>query len=300
MRRSWPVLIMLGVVLLLVGAVHADPPFHFSSIDYPGAVLTNAQGISPGGDIVGFYTDTLGKQHGFLLSNGNFSSVDFPGATLTNARGISPDGDIVGSYSTSVGTQPPPTIHGFLLSQGTYSTVQFPAGPSGVPHGTIAQRIMPNGDILGCLHDTDLMSTMYGFMRTAAGYTSLSVQASMNNGATPDGNHIVGLYTDMMTSLNHGYTIDYGTFTPFDVPGGNLTNAWDINPQGEIVGVFRDTTGKFHGFLRSNKGDYSAINFPGATATRAFGIDPASEIVGAYVDTAGKTHGFLLSRSQRP
>jgi uncharacterized membrane protein len=138
---------------------------------------------------------------------------------------------------------------------------------------------------------------MYGFVRTAAGYAGLNVQASMNNGATPDGNEIVGLYTDMMTGLTHGYIIDHGTLTPFDVPGSNLTNAWDINPQGEIVGVFRDMTGRVHGFLRSRTGDYTAINFPGARATRAFGINPGSDVVGAYVDSAGNTHGFLLSRS---
>jgi uncharacterized membrane protein len=295
MRRHRPLLVIIGAALLLVGAVHADPPNHFTSIDFPGAVLTNAQGITPGGDIVGTYIDTSGKQHGFLSSNGNFTSIDFPGATVTVARGIAPDGDIVGSYSASVGTQPPATIHGFLLSHGNYSEVQFPGHL-----GTIAQRIMPNGDILGCLHDTDLMSTMYGFMRTAAGYASLNVQASMNNGSTPDGNHIVGLYTDMMTGLTHGYMIDYGAFTPFDVPGSNVTNAWDINPAGDIVGAFRDTSGKVHGFLRSSAGDYSTINFPGATLTRAFGINPGSDVVGAYVDSAGKTHGFLLRKSQRP
>ena len=296
MRRSWPVLMMVGAVLLLVGAVHADPPFHFSSIDYPGAVLTNAQGINPGGDIVGFYTDSSGKQHGFLLSNGNFSSLDFPGATVTLARGIAPDGDIVGSYSASVGTQPPATIHGFLLSQGNYSEVQFPGHL-----GTIAQRIMPNGDIFGCLHDTDTSSTMYGMMRTAAGYTALNIQNSMNNGATPDGNRIVGFHMDM-AGLFHGYLIDYGTFTPFDVPGSNLTQAWDMNPEGNIVGVFRDTSGKFHGFVESSdavlsrSGEFSPIDFPQATATRAFGTNPRGDVVGAYVDAAGKTHGFVLSK----
>lgn len=292
MRRYLRILIIASAVLLLVGPLHADPPYHFTSIDFPGAVLTNAQGISPAGDIVGTYVDASGSQHGFLLRDENFTTIDFPGATVTFARGISPDGDIVGSYSAAAGTQPPATIHGFLLSQGHYSEVQFPGHL-----GTIAQRIMPNGDILGCLHDTDLMSTMYAMMRTSAGYTSFGVQASMHNGATPDGNKIAGLYTDM-AGLTHGYLIDYGTFIQLDVPASNLTQAWDITPQGEIVGVFRDTAGKFHGFLRSRTGDYTPINFPGAAATRAFGINPGREVVGAYVDSVGKTHGYLLSKGR--
>ena len=293
MRRYLPVLITACAVLLLAVAVHAVPPSDFFSIDYPGAVRTNAQGISPGGDIVGTYVDTSGNQHGFSLSNGKFTSLDYPGAASTFARGISPDGDIVGSYA--VPPEDPQDIHGFLLSQGTYSEVQFPGHL-----GTVAQRIMPNGDIFGCYHDIDTMGTMHAMMRTAAGYTGLNVQASMNNGATPDGNEIVGFYTDMMTPpITHGYIIDYGTFRPFDVPGSNLTQAWDINPQAEIVGYFRNaTTTKVHGFLRSRTGEFSVIDFPGATKTQAFGINPGGEMVGAYVDSTGKTHGFLRTRSQ--
>lgn len=303
MRRAiLPVL--AGALVFLVGAIHADPPFHFTSIDVPGAMATNAQGINPEGDIVGIYVDATGKQHGFLLRDGQFETLDFPGATLTNARGISPDGDIVGSYSTFVGNPPPATIHGFLLRLGNYSEVQFPGHL-----GTIAQRITPNGDILGCLHDTDLMGAMSGFIRTASGYSSIpGIPASMNNGATPDGNHIVGLYTDMMTGMSHGYTIDFGTLTSFDVPASVSTNGWDMNPERDIVGVFTDTNKRVHGFLRaseerrfdgsmsSDDDDYTSIDYPGAIATRAFGINPEREIVGAYVDSANKTHGFLLSR----
>lgn len=291
MKRFLPVLIIASAALLLVGAVHAGPPSQFVSIDYPGALLTNAQGISPGGDIVGTYIDSSGNQHGFLLSNGKFASLDYPGGpgTSTFARGISPDGDIVGSYTTPPGT--PPYLHGFLLSQGSYSEIVFPGHL-----GSVAQRILPNGDILGCYHDIDFMDTMHGMMRTAAGFIGLDVQASMNNGATPDGNKIVGFYTDMATDLTHGYIIDYGAFVPFDVPGGIFTQAWDVNPQGETVGVFRDTAGKVHGFLRSMDGAFTSIDFPGAKATRAIGINPAGDVVGFYIDSAGKTHAFVRSR----
>jgi probable HAF family extracellular repeat protein len=295
MKRSLPVLIIASAVLLLASAVHAGPPSQFVSIDYPGALLTNAQGISPGGDIVGTYIDSSGNQHGFLLSNGKFTSLDYPGGpgTSTFARGISPDGDIVGSYTTPPGT--PPYLHGFLLSQGTYSEIIFPGHL-----GSVAQRILPDGDILGCYHDIDTMATMHGMVRSAAGFTGLDVQASMNNGATPVGNKIVGFYTDMMMGSptmgrTRGYLIDYGTFAPFDVPGSSFTQAWDINPQGEIVGVFRDTIGKAHGFLRSADGAFTTIDFPGAAATRAIGINPGGDVVGFYIDSAGNTHAFLLS-----
>ena len=38
----------------------------FTPIDFPGAVLTNAQGVNAQGEIVGFYTDTAGRTHGFV------------------------------------------------------------------------------------------------------------------------------------------------------------------------------------------------------------------------------------------
>jgi uncharacterized membrane protein len=261
-----------------------------TSIDFPGAVSTVLQGINPAGDIVGIYVDANRKQHGFLLSHGNFTSIDYPGAAATDARGINRHGDIVGAYVNAPGG--PQNMHGYLLSNGSFSEVQYPGYL-----GTIAQRILPNGNIYGCNHNTDFMASMHGFVRTAEGYTAIDVPASMNNGATPDGSTIVGLYTDM-TGMEHGYLIEDGEFTPFDVPGSNLTEGWDINPQGDIVGHFRDTAGKFHGFLRTDDG-YTTIDFPAAAQTVARGINRRGDIVGRYIDANGKQHGFLRSRTKK-
>jgi uncharacterized membrane protein len=116
----------------------------------------------------------------------------------------------------------------------------------------------------------------------------------MHTGATPDGSVIVGLYIDLTTGLTHGYFVRSGKFEPFDVPGSNLTAAWDINPSEHVVGQFRDTTGSTHGFLL-NQGEFTTIDFPAAVATRAHGINPAGNIVGVYTDSSGKQHGFLRS-----
>jgi uncharacterized membrane protein len=281
---------LLLFALSISAFAQQSPAATFKSIDFPGAVLTQVQGINPEGEMVGLYVDTAGKQHGFLYRRGDFSSIDYPGAIATDARGINRNGDIVGSFTNVPGG--PPNIHGYLLSHGAFSEVQFPGYL-----GTIAQRISPEGDIYGCNHNTDLMATMHGFRRTEDGYTQLDVQASMNNGATPDGSTVVGLFTDMMTGLTHGFMIKNSNFEPFDVPGSNLTQAWDIDPAGHVVGNFRDTTGETHGFLRSDS-QYAAIDFPGAIATAARGINPEGEIVGWYIDSTGKTHGFLRRRAE--
>jgi hypothetical protein len=132
-------------------------------------------------------------------------------------------------------------------------------------------------------------------MRMARSYMAMGFDgtpSSMRNGATPNGSTIVGHYVDLGTSLTHGYMVQNNTFESFDVPGSNLTQAWDINPRGDVAGVFRDTSGKVHGFLLRS-GAVASIDYPSATTTRAFGINPGGDIVGMYVGSNGKTHAFL-------
>jgi hypothetical protein len=55
-------------------------------------------------DIVGFYFDTAGNQHGFVLSGGTYASIDvpLPGTIATRVGGINSQGQIVGSYDDNV------------------------------------------------------------------------------------------------------------------------------------------------------------------------------------------------------
>jgi probable HAF family extracellular repeat protein len=109
--------ITLGLWLAAASNILADNP-EFTTIDYPGAAATQAQGINARGDIVGFYT-TAGVTHGFLLSEGNFTTTDFPGASATFPYGINDRGDTVGSYVIAGVT------HGFLLSGGNFTTIDL-------------------------------------------------------------------------------------------------------------------------------------------------------------------------------
>ncbi len=97
----------------------------------------------------------------------------------------------------------PACIKGFHYWRGEFSTVMFPAtvdenGQSRKHPGAIAQRITPDGDIYGCVHDHDLGPSMFGAAWTRKGTFSLTfnggqlsdpmaVPMSMNNGATPGG-----------------------------------------------------------------------------------------------------------------
>ena len=274
----------------------AERALVFTAIDFPGALLTNAQGINAGGEIVGAYNDagTPSVTHGFVLSGGRFRSIDVPGARATTARGIGPGGDIVGSYQNPNEAGGVPS-HGFLLdNRGQYFRVDYPGHLN-----TIAQRILPNGTILGCYHDNDTMESMHGMlMSPRARFEAIPEAMSMHNGATPDGRLIVGLFTDM-DGRGKGYFLERGKFTPFEVPGASSTAGWDINQAGVAVGVYRDNAGRVHGF-QFDGSEFLTIDFPSATATRVFGINAGGDMVGSYVDAGGRTHGFLAQWAPAP
>jgi hypothetical protein len=179
-------------------------------------------------------------------------------------------------------------IHGFLLNNhGEFYAVDFPGHQN-----TIAQRILPNGTILGCYHDTDTMGTMHGMSVSRRGFDAIAEATTMHNGATPDGRLIVGLFTDMMDNRGKGYFFDGVRKTAFEVPGALVTVPWDMNPAGVAAGVYRDAANAFHGFTYDGQ-TFGRVDVPGATATRVFGINAGGDLVGTYVDSAGRTHGFL-------
>ena len=282
-----------GVQSIQGGAVRPAPELTFTSVDVPNALLTSASGVNARGDVVGSYRDAGNRVRGFLLRDGVFTTINAPyeGVTVTDARGISPDGDIVGTYR--IAGERSVDIHGFLLTKhGEFVRVDFPGHKN-----TIPQRISPDGTIYGCYHDDDTMGSMRGMAIGRDGTAETDIEASMHNGATPDGRRIAGLFTDMMTGRQDGYLLEDGVLTILRVPGSSQTAAWDMNPTGDIVGVYRNASG-FHGFLFRD-GAYTPVDVPfaGARDTRAFGINALGWIVGSYVDASGKTRGFVARPS---
>ena len=62
------------------------------------------RGIDDAGDIVGWYLDSSGNSHGFLLSGGKVTTIDDPGGT-TDPEGINNKGEISGLYTDSSGNR---------------------------------------------------------------------------------------------------------------------------------------------------------------------------------------------------
>ena len=281
------------------------------------AKQTSARGINARGDIVGFYVDTAGRQHGFLLSRGQYTTIDFPqaGVRATVANGINAQGEIVGQYLlpvssvngaddslTACATDDASCIKGFHLRNGVFTSITYDGHA-----GAIAQRITDNGDIYGCLHDHNVTDSMFGaaWTRSIGGQDTIVIESqfslqsnggeqggdmavpmSMNNGGTPGGAEtIVGFFSDM-SGQQHGYLVQHGILTPYDpTPSANLTAIWDIRPDGQFVGTYRmsgEAPQKRHGFAQPGDGSSPTtldVTFTDATGNvvRAFGTTVFSE-----------------------
>src|SRR5713226_7707791 len=97
-RHSGSILGTLLVTFFLFTAERAAAAYSFADVNYPGASWTVALGINDSGQIVGFYSDTSGVRHGFLLRAGSYTTIDCPSPYTAQsvAYAVNGSGQIVG------------------------------------------------------------------------------------------------------------------------------------------------------------------------------------------------------------
>jgi probable HAF family extracellular repeat protein len=99
MKRQWRLyLLTFGFALGSAANILADGP-NLTTVEFPGAILTNAFGINNRGDIVGNFMNADQSDHGFLLSGGQYTTIDFPGATLPRPTRSISAATFVGRYT---------------------------------------------------------------------------------------------------------------------------------------------------------------------------------------------------------
>jgi len=126
----------------------------FTSFDPPGATSSTASTVIPSGAVVGAYTDSGGKGHGYLLYHGTYTTIDFPGSIFTFVGAANPEQQSVGLYTDTSNVS-----HSFLLSNGVFTSFD--------PPGAVfsdASGINPGGIIVGIYVDT--ANIVHGFVRT--------------------------------------------------------------------------------------------------------------------------------------
>lgn len=268
---------------------------NFSTIDYAGAVDTNANGINNSGQIVG--QASLGdfslpvSAIGWELNGGTYSSIAYPSAHITIAEGINESGVVSGFYEPVSSTP----RYGFVESGGAFtqslSVLSGPPAPS-----TTAPGINDAGHLAGSsyLNGGHVYS---GFLDVGGAFTILNDPGAGSGYTFANGinnlDQVVGNYSPNGSNY-HGFLYQSGVFTDVNDPlGVNGTIAADINNAGQIVGWYYDAANKPHGFLDTG-GQFTTVDDPSATnGTIVQGINDAGQLVGYYIDGSSHTHGFV-------
>jgi probable HAF family extracellular repeat protein len=277
------------------GSQQASSPTHslydFQTIDFPGAVSTFAFGLNNCGEVVGFYFDAAGTQHGFLFSNKDgFKTIDVPSAVATGLLGINDSHDIVGGWLDDSGI-----LHGVLIHGEKLIPINFPGGVD-----TVAEGINNAGDIVGG-YDFGDQSTNIGFVYKKGQFTSLQDPSATPSqtvalGINTEG-RIVGSYTDPLGQL-HGFLLLDGKYSTIDPPDALVgSEANGINSVGQSVGQYfnRSVLLSCQGYVLSH-GQYQTVDFAGAAITTLQGVNDQGQLVGDYrIVLSQPAHGFIAS-----
>lgn len=155
---------------------------------YSGGVFTplanpslDPFGINDQGQITGYYYDSAGVPHGFMLTGNTVTTIDAPNAGETFLFGINDSGQIVGQSVTINGPE-----SGFLYSNGVFSTISCPGAYATLPFG-----INNNGAIVGICESPQ---GVQGFVDISGSFSILNVPFYNHTEAYSinDANQVVG------------------------------------------------------------------------------------------------------------
>jgi hypothetical protein len=275
--------LILGTSLLIPAGMFAQTAYTEGPVNIPGSFMPQAYGIDDDDQVAGFYYDSQGYPHGFVLTLGVIGQIDQPGALNSTAFGIHSTAGIVGTWSNTQGTeyglldagrhiktiagsrgksvsainaggsfvgQDQRTGKGFLNVNGVYSNVD-PAVCKSLPApvSVFVNGINSNGDLVGYCYGGG--GTSAGFARVGGVYQTVTVfgSATFPTGIN-DAGTIAGWF-DNGSSFLHGFLLSGGTATQFDYvgPHSTMTKIFAVNNRGSVAGVaFDNTVGEWLGF----------------------------------------------------
>jgi len=114
-----------------------------------------ATGVNNSQQICGFFVDSQGVNHGFVLNFGLFLTLDVPGSTFTQALGLNNNGQVVGDYMDQGGN-----THGFVWTKaGGFQTIDNPNGIG----TTVVNGINDKGVLVGFYGTSPINSGFVAF-----------------------------------------------------------------------------------------------------------------------------------------
>jgi uncharacterized membrane protein len=271
------------LAVLVTATVFAQAqPYNFTTLDYPGATMTNPNAINRTGIVVGDYFQNNSSPHGFAYYSGSFVAIDVPGATFTSPNGINSKGVIVGNFGSQSGT------HGFVLQDGQFTQVDVPGSTYSDVEG------INDAGILGGIY-LDPSSNIHSFLRFGPNQFRTVEFPGSDYTAVNALNNKLELTGKMSPPFVSAFLFSDHQWVNFYFPDAFTTTGRGINNLTQVVGIFnpQDPFAPQQGFLRNADGTFQQIDFPGSAGGYAGGINDAGVIVGGYSDSAGNSHGYI-------
>jgi len=255
------------------GILAIPATFSLITVTVPKAEGTSTIAVNNAGNMVGWYTNATGVQHGMILSGTKVTNIDDPNEIAvgnTYPEGVNTSKQIVGYYLNSANQD-----QAFLYSSKKFTDI----GPADAVF-SVAQNINDAGEIMGYYGDSG--GGIHAFLDNAGTYTTIDVpgaQYTYGWGINATGKMTLEWYD--ANDIFESSTYDGTTFTTIDVPGALETSAHAINASGNVVFVWVDYYGNDHGALL-NVGSYYVFDDAPGSQLRADGINDTNLIVGRF------------------
>ena len=293
-------------------ATHAPAAkYSFKTLDNSNDLTFNQLlGINSHGKIAGYYgSGAQGhKNKGYLLlppyHQSSYRVENFPHSAQTQVTGLNDTGVTVGFFSHTNKANPADNANfGFWALKGHFHEVVFPASkaPDGKSTPPVDQLLGVNnvGEAAGFYLDSAGNAHGYLYNVFTRKFITIPLPGSVSVTATGinNKNAVVGFFSQS-TGPVKSFLVTQGKHLHVHilaVKGADMTQAFGVNDQGEVVGAYTVGANSF-GFTWTARGGFHKIADPkGPDATVVNGVNNAGDLVGFYTDAKGNTDGMLAT-----
>lgn len=280
-------IIWLFFLLGLFSAWAQPPLYHLKDLGTLGGGFSEAEGISPGGLVVGDSLATDGVSHLFLYDGAMHDLGAYHGTNDTYGNAVNDRGQIAAYYRVPGGSGSYPFRP--LFYDGTnLADIGTLGGSSGIATGINAAGRVAGWSYLsvgstlcdGFLYYSNALHALGGYYCDAV--------------TVDDSNRVVG-YNYIVT--NYAWEaiafVNDGTFHYLGTLGGGYSMAVCINPQGQVAGESTTTNSSTHAFLFD--GTMHDLGTLGGNYSSASWINRYTNVCGVASLTNGSNHGFLYA-----
>jgi hypothetical protein len=250
---------------------------NLSTIRYPGANKTYAEGINDHEDVVGTFVDANNNAGCFRRNmNGEMAELIIPGAYLCRARQINNAGDVAGDYtlkgSEAVGFRWRPR-KGELVQLAVAPSQPVRASPSGQPTTPAPSPVVrtpppvPSAAPVSSTHYSRVSTTeRRGSLMSPASGSYSPLQDSLHSQIQPYGLNSAGEVVGYSPDHGEGFIWRQGRFEFFRNGVDQITTANGISDAGIVAGKTGSVSNSgyetFFVFIRSRDGSVRRVPLP--------------------------------------